>query len=84
MVDWVGTTLPLYDKLTGKSCKVYLFVATLPFSMYSFAKACLTMKEEDWINVHISMYEYFGASTRLIIPDYAAEMVIGDAYRKVA
>ncbi len=69
MVDWVGTPLPLYDKLTGNSCKVYLFVATLPFSMYCFAKACLTMKEEDWINVHISMYEYFGTSTRLIIPD---------------
>lgn len=69
MVDWTGTPLPLYDKLTGKSCKVYLFVATLPFSMYCFAKACLTMKEEDWINVHISMYEYFEASTRLLIPD---------------
>lgn len=69
MVDWVGTPLPLYDKLTGKSCKVYLFVATLPFSMYCFAKACLTMKEEDWINVHISMYEYFEASTRLLVPD---------------
>jgi len=69
MVDWVGTSLPLYDKVTGKSCKVYLFVATLPFSMYCFAKACLTMKEEDWINVHISMYEYFGASTRILTPD---------------
>jgi transposase len=69
MVDWTGTPLPLFDKLTGKSCKVYLFVATLPFSMYCFAKACLTMKEEDWINVHISMYDYFEASTRLLIPD---------------
>lgn len=69
MVDWDGTTLPLFDKVTGKSCKAYLFVATLPFSMYCFAKACLTMKEEDWINVHISMYEYFGGATRLLIPD---------------
>lgn len=69
MVDWTGTPLPLFDKLTGKNCKVYLFVSTLPFSMYCFAKACLTMKEEDWINVHISMYDYFGASTRLLIPD---------------
>lgn len=69
MVDWDGTTLPLCDKLTGKSRKVYLFVATLPFSMYSFARACLTMKEEDWINAHINMYEYFGGSTRLLIPD---------------
>lgn len=69
MVDWTGTPLPLFNKLTGKSCKVYLFVATLPFSMYCFAKACLTMKEEDWINVHISMYDYFGVSTRLLISD---------------
>jgi hypothetical protein len=27
------------------------------------------MKEEDWINAHISMYEYFGGVTRLLIPD---------------
>ncbi|WP_312711951.1 hypothetical protein [Proteiniclasticum ruminis] len=61
MVDWVGTTLPLYDKITGRSAKVSLFIATLPFSMYSYAQACLTMKEEDWINAHVNMWEYFGA-----------------------
>ena len=69
MADWDGTTLPLYDKLTGPCCKVYLFVATLPLSMYCFTKACLTMKEEDLINVQISMYEYFEGGTRLLIPD---------------
>lgn len=69
MVDWLGTTLPLHDKLTGSVCKVYLFVGSLPFSMYCYAEACLTMKEEDWINAHINMYEYFGGSTRLLIPD---------------
>ena len=69
MVDWTGTTLPLYDRLTGTMCKVYLFVGSLPFSMYCYAEATLTMKEEDWINVHINMYEFFGGSTRLLIPD---------------
>lgn len=59
MVDWAGTSLPLYDQVTGTSCKVYLFVATLPFSMYCYAKACLSMKEEDWIKANISMYDYF-------------------------
>ena len=34
MVDWTGTALPLYDKISGNSSKVYLFVATLPSSMY--------------------------------------------------
>lgn len=69
MVDWAGTALPLYDKVTGNSSKVYLFVATLPFSMYCYAQACRTMKEEDWINAHISMYEFFGGVTRILTPD---------------
>jgi len=69
MVDWAGTTLPLYDRLTGDICKVYLFVATLPFSMYCYAQACLTMKEEDWINANIAMLGHFKGSSRLLIPD---------------
>jgi len=69
MVDWAGTALPLYDKTTGNSNKVYLFVATLPFSMYCYAQACRTMKEEDWINAHIAMYEFFGGVTRILTPD---------------
>jgi transposase len=69
MVDGAGTTLPLFDKATGESSKVYLFVATLPFSMYCYAQACRTMKEENWINAHIAMYEFFGGSTRILIPD---------------
>ena len=69
MVDWAGTALTLYDKVTGNSSKVYLFVATLPFSMYCYAQACQSMKEEDWINAHISMYEFFGGATRILTPD---------------
>lgn len=69
MVDWDGKTLPLYDRVTGKNCKVYLFVATFPFSMYCYAQACLTMKEEDWIYAHVAMYEYFGGVTRILTPD---------------
>ena len=69
MVDWAGTTLQLYDKVTGDSCKVYLFVATLLFSMYCYAQACRTMKEEDWINAHIAMYGFLGGVTRILTPD---------------
>lgn len=27
------------------------------------------MKEEDWINAHIAMYEFFGGVTRILTPD---------------
>ncbi len=69
MVDWAGTSLPLYNKVTGENCKVYLFVATLPFSMYCYAEACRTMKEEDWIHAHINMYAFFGGIARMLISD---------------
>ncbi len=69
MVDWAGTPIFLKTSEDGRPIKTYLFVAVLPFSMYAYAKACLTMKEEDWINAHVQMYAYFGASTRLLVPD---------------
>lgn len=94
MVDWDGTTMGLQDKVTGEVSKIYLFVATLPFSMYSFAYACLTMKEEDWINVHIKMFDYFDGVSRLLIPDTLKvgvlshrkheDPVFNQAYRELA
>lgn len=69
MVDWAGTKIPIYDRYTGEETKVYLFVATLPFSMYTFATACATMTQEDWINAHNLMYEYFGGVTKILVPD---------------
>jgi len=44
MVDWAGTTLSFYDSATDELYTCYFFVATLPFSMYCYAEACLTMK----------------------------------------
>ncbi len=69
MVDWAGTTMTIIDRVTAEPCKCYLFVATLPFSMYCYAEATLTMKQEDWINVHVHMYEFFGGVTRILVSD---------------
>ncbi|MEG1725549.1 MAG: IS21 family transposase [Anaerovoracaceae bacterium] len=69
MVDWDGTSMNVFDKLTGEATKAYIFVATLPFSMYTYVQACPSMKQEEWIDCHINMYEYFAGVTRLLIPD---------------
>ena len=69
MVDWAGTTMYIYDRITAEPCKCYLFVATLPFSMYCYAEACISMKQEDWINAHVHMFQYFGGVTRLLVSD---------------
>lgn len=69
MVDWAGTAMPLYNPVTGVASKAYLFVATLPFSMYCYAEACRDMKEESWLNAHVHAFEAFGGTTRLLVPD---------------
>lgn len=68
-VDWAGTTVPIVDELTGEVSKGYLFVATLPYSQYSYVELMSDMKEENWINAHVNMFEYFGGTTPLLIPD---------------
>ena len=55
--------------VTGESYPVYLFIAVLPCSGYTYAEATSDMKLENWLNCHIHAYEYFGGATRLLIPD---------------
>ena len=69
MVDWAGTELSIYDCDSGQSQNCYLFVATLPFSMYCYAEAFSSMKQEDWINAHIHLYSFLRGGTRLLVSD---------------
>jgi transposase len=62
-VDWSGPTMNFVDTSTGELITVYLFVATLPFSQYSYVEPCLDMKEDTWLRCHTNMYEFFGGVT---------------------
>ncbi len=68
-VDWAGTTLNVTDSLTGELIPAYVFVATLPCSLYSYAEAFPNMKSTNWIKSHIHAFEFFGGITRIIVPD---------------
>ena len=68
-VDWAGSTIPIYDPITGDETKAYLFVAVLPCSCYTYAEACEDMKLESWLYCHVHAYRYFGGVTRLLVPD---------------
>lgn len=68
-VDWCGTTLSIKNPLNGKTSKVYIFTAVLPYSGYTYAEAFLNMKQESWISAHVNAYTYFGGATRILIPD---------------
>ena len=59
-VDWSGPTMKYVDTSSGEIIKVYLFVATLPYSQYSYVEPCLDMKQDTWLRCHIHMYQFFG------------------------
>jgi transposase len=58
-VDWAGDTMSWTDA-TGEKHLVYLFVGTLPWSMYTYVRPCQDMKMANFIQSHVFMYEYFG------------------------
>ena len=89
-VDWSGPTMSLLNPATGEELKVYLFVATLPYSRYAYVEPCLDMKEDTWLRCHVHMYEFFGGVTVRTVCDNLktgvvshpreGEVVLNEAY----
>ena len=68
-VDWAGDTASYADNISGEPIPVYIFIATLPCSGYSYAEGFLNRSMESWITAHVHTYEFLGGVTRLLIPD---------------
>ena len=65
-VDWAGDTTGITDTDTGEFIKVYVFVATLPYSGYSYVEGFFSMNQEAWTTAHVNAYKYFGGVTKMI------------------
>ncbi|GAA3402962.1 transposase [Paenibacillus hodogayensis] len=48
---------------------MYVFVGVLSYSQFAYVEAFLSQDQESWITAHIHMYQAFGGSTRILIPD---------------
>ena len=48
-VDWVGTTIPIYDPRGGPVQQAHLFVAVLGASSYTYAEATSDEQLANWI-----------------------------------
>ena len=65
-VDWAGDTAAVIDTDTGDGIPVYVFVATLPYSGYSYVEGFFSMNQECWTAAHVNAYRYFGGVTPII------------------
>lgn len=93
-VDWSGPTMYVTDYDSKKKIKAYLFVAALPYSQLTFVEARYSMNQEDWLNCHIDMFNYFGGVPLQIVCDNLktgviehprfGEIVLNDDYLSLA
>jgi len=92
-VDWAGQTAELIDSDNGEIIDAYVFVATLPYSGYSYVEAFLSQTQESWITAHVNAYSFFGGVTRILVPDNLktgvnkntrAEIVLNKSYQALA
>ena len=58
-VDWPGSTLTVKNSDNRQDIKVYIFVATWPFSQYSYVEGFYDMKTDNWLTAHIHALEFF-------------------------
>ncbi|KAF5045177.1 IS21 family transposase ISPpu7 [anaerobic digester metagenome] len=68
-VDWAGDPAYIIDTDTGEMIPCHIFVGVLNYSLYAYVEAFLAMDMECWITAHNHMYQHFGGSTRMLIPD---------------
>lgn len=52
--------MKLVSEATGEVSKAYLFVATLPYSQYTYVEATADMRQNTWLLCHVHAYEFFG------------------------
>ena len=68
-VDYAGTTIDIFDGLTGEVLTCQLFVAALGASSYTYAEATWTQTLPDWIGAHVRAFEFLGGVTALTVSD---------------
>ena len=92
-VDWAGQTAFITDTDNGELIPAYVFVASLPYSGYSYVEAFLSRNQEAWITAHVNAYRFFGGITRLLVPDNLktgvekvtkSETILNRSYREMA
>lgn len=68
-VDWAGKTAHIVDRNTGELLPVYVFVAALSSSKYSYVEGFLTQDQESWITAHVNAFKFFGGVPQILVPD---------------
>ena len=68
-VDFAGERMEYIDIETNAAIPVYVFVACLPFSDYTFTMAVKRQKTEDFLYALACCLNHMGGSPKIVVPD---------------
>jgi transposase len=68
-VDFAGDTFPYVNRETGEVKEAQVFVATLPYSNYTFIMAVASQKTEDFLHALFCCLSTLGGVTKILVPD---------------
>jgi len=75
-IDFAGDTVDLVDFETGEVHKAQVFVATLPYSDYTFAMAVASQSTADFLYAFSRCLAFLGGSPKIVVPDNLKAAVI--------
>jgi transposase len=68
-VDYAGQTFPIVDPGTGEIRQAEIFIGVLGASNYSYVEAQWSQELPNWINGHVRMFDFFGGTPEIVVPD---------------
>ncbi len=68
-IDFAGEKLTIYEKETGESKQVEVFVAILGASQLTYVQAVMTQQKEDFIPACEDALHFYGGVPAAIVPD---------------
>ena len=68
-VDYAGSTVPIYDSVTGEVRQASIFVAVLGVSSYTYAEATWSQELDNWIGAHLRAFEHLRGLPAIVVPD---------------
>lgn len=75
-VDWAGDPAHITDPDTGEIIDAYLFIGVMTYSQYAYVEAFVNEKQQAWITAHVHMFDFFGATAKIVVPDNCKTAVV--------
>jgi transposase len=75
-VDFAGDRLEIIDIQTGEATPVYVFVACLPYSDYTFIRAVKRQTAEDFLHALACCLKHLGGCPQIVVPDNLKAAVV--------